>query len=162
MDARAAELIRTLKLEPHPEGGFYRETFRSAEVVTPGDRRSARAGLTVIWFLLPAGSLSRWHRVRSAESWHYHEGAPLELLMMAPAAGDAIQRIRLGPVAAGQLPLATVPGGWWQAARPTGAFTLVSCAVGPGFDFADFEMLADTPADAARLRARLPEVAPLL
>jgi uncharacterized protein len=65
-------------------------------------------------------------------------------------------------VATGQLPLATVPGSWWQAARPTGAFTLVSCAVGPGFDFADFEMLADTPADAARLRARLPEVAPLL
>src|SRR6185295_19426161 len=82
MHDRAAELISALGLEPHPEGGFYREVHRSASRVTTGDARGERAALTTIYFLLPAGSQSRWHQVDSDEVWHFYEGDPLALLEM--------------------------------------------------------------------------------
>jgi len=153
-------LIAQLGLVPHPEGGLYRELHRSPLLV----RRSAdghdRAALTVIAYLLRQGERSRWHRVNGAdEVWHYGAGAPLELWRLAPEAERA-EPIGLGPLApptaqggegdgsggpAADGPMAVIPAGWWQAARSRGAWTLVYCCVGPGFDFADFELLADCP-----------------
>src|SRR5215204_7507828 len=96
-----AALIARLELIPHPEGGYYRELYRSADKVDPADGRGTRPALTSIYFLLPAGAVSRWHRVLSDEVWHFYEGAPLELWMAAPD-GDAIRQVRLGPLAPGQ------------------------------------------------------------
>ena len=152
-----AEIIRDLALVPHPEGGFYREIWRSRVEVEPSDGRSPRAALTSIYFLLPAGAISRWHRVRSDELWHHLDGAPLELLLIPP--GEfRLERARLGPFGPKQEPVRCVPAMRWQAARSLGDYTLVSCAVGPGFDFADFELLSEQTADA--LCQALPEAAP--
>ena len=144
MHPRAAELIATLALEPHREGGWHARAFRSGLAVSPGDGRPVRAALTVIQYLLVAGTHSRWHRVRSDESWHHHEGAPLELLL-APPEGGAIRALRLGAASALVRPCAVVPAGWWQAARPLGAYALASCAVAPGFEWEDFALLAELP-----------------
>ena len=146
MHHRATDLIATLALQPHPEGGWYRRLHTSALQVQPGDGRGARAALTLIHYLLVAGTHSRWHRVRSDECWHWCEGAPLELLVAAPDSGE-IERVQLGPFDAQSRPVHVVPAGRWQAARPLGDFTLVACSVGPGFDFADFELLTDVPSD---------------
>jgi len=157
---RVAELIRNLQLAPHPEGGHYREIWRSPDVVAPADGRGARAALTSIYFLLPAGARSRWHRVRSDEIWHHYEGAPLELLLVSPDE-LRLERRRLGPLAADgeQAPVQGVRAGSWQAARSLGDYTLVGCAVAPGFEFSDFELLSDRPEVADRLLRALPEAA---
>lgn len=144
MHDRAAQLIATLGLEPHPEGGCFREVFRSGARVQPQDGRGERSALTTIYFLLRAGEQSRWHRVGSDEVWHFYEGDPLELLWVGPGDGP-VQRVRLGAVGPDSAPVAVVPAGCWQAAGTTGAYTLVGCSVGPGFDFADFEMIRDSP-----------------
>ncbi|MCK6490579.1 MAG: cupin domain-containing protein [Planctomycetes bacterium] len=137
-ETRAQELVRLLSLVPHPEGGHYVETFRApAQVAGAGGTRSAS---TAILFLLAAGEVSRWHRVRSDEVWHWHEGAPLELLTCT-GPGAPVLRLPLGPVAANCLPQRVVPAGVWQAARPLGGHTLVGCTVAPGFDFADFTLV---------------------
>jgi uncharacterized protein len=149
---RAAELVSELGLVPHPEGGYYAEVYRSSAVVHPADGRGSRVALTTIYFLLTEAAVSRWHRVRSDEVWHFYEGAPLDLWLAAPT-GDDVNRLRLGPLDGDQQPVRTVPGGWWQAARSTGAYTLVGCTVGPGFDFSDFALAADHPAAARALRA---------
>jgi predicted cupin superfamily sugar epimerase len=147
---RARELVQSLGLTAHPEGGFYREVFRSPRRVR-GDGGERRA-LTVIHFLLPAGTQSAMHRVRGAdEAWHFVEGDPLELLWLTEA-GET--RVRLGALADGGVPVAVVPAGAWQAARPLGAYALVSCDVAPGFEFADFTLLRDVPDEARALRAR--------
>ena len=129
----AAEIIATLGLQPHPEGGHYRETFRDSRVDAGG-----RAASTAIYFLLASGERSHWHRIDAVEIWHYHAGAPLTLEI----ARDAGQRtLTLGPdVAAGQEPQGIVPSHAWQAASTTGDWTLVGCTVAPGFDFATFEL----------------------
>jgi hypothetical protein len=145
MQTRATELIRQLGLQPHPEGGYFTQAFRSEHLVLPSDSRAPRSALTVIFFLLIEGTLSRWHRVLSDEAWHYYEGSPLELLT-APPAGGAVKRIRLGPLSTTSVPLHVVPACWWQAARPLGAYTLVGCSVGPGFEYADFTLLSALPA----------------
>ena len=156
---RAAHLIAKLDLQPHPEGGFYRELFRSAETVTPSDSRGARAALTTIYFLLTADSWSRWHRVSSDESWHLYEGGPLELLEL-DVASRAIERHRLAPVGDDDgAPTHVVAAGRWQAARPLGDYALMGCTVGPGFDFADFELLGDDDALATVVREEWPELA---
>ncbi len=148
-------LIRRYQLERHPEGGWYRELHRSPEPVRRADGQS-RAGLTTILFLLPEGEISRWHRVSGAdESWHHAGGAPLELVCLPPAGGAPhCQRLAaltempraVADADATAMPLAVVPAGWWQAARSLGHWSLVSCCVGPGFDFADFTLLRDLPA----------------
>lgn len=148
---RARELVRILGLQPHPEGGAFREVFRSPRAVSPADGRAERSALTAIYFLLADGGASRWHRVASDESWCWLEGDPLELWRMPDAAGPATAEV-LGPVGEGVHALGIIPAGEWQAARTRGAYTLVACMVGPGFDFADFEMLADLPAEAERTR----------
>lgn len=142
---RAAQLIERLHLRPHPEGGFYAEVHRSIHKVDALDGRPPRAALTSIYFLLPEGAVSRWHRVLSDEVWCHLEGAPIELQLL-DATPPSAQTITLGPVAAHTLPQYTVPAGLWQAARSTGAYSLAACMVAPGFDFADFALMtADDP-----------------
>jgi len=127
--ARADELIERLGLAPHPEGGWFRETWRDPDV--DGRRGSG----TAIYFLLRAGERSHWHRVDAAEVWHHYAGDPLELSI------GRDRRVVLGPdVAAGEVPQAVVPAGEWQAARSLGAFTLVGCTVSPAFRFEGFEL----------------------
>lgn len=157
-DSRAADLITRLGLAPHPEGGHFREIYRSSSCVQPADSRPARAALTTIYFLLAAGEVSRWHRVASDEVWHYYEGDPLELLT-ADTNFAAISRHTLGPVAEAVQPVHVVAAGEWQAARTTGAYTLVGCTVGPGFDFADFRMLTQEATAADDVKRRHPDFA---
>lgn len=149
--SQARELIALLNLRPHPEGGHFVETFRSA-LVGPGPG-GARAASTAIYFLLQAGEVSRWHRVASDEVWHWYEGAELELLT-CPGPGSPLTRHRLGPVGPDRRPQQVVPAGVWQAAKPLGAFTLVGCTVAPGFDFADFTLIAPGDSAAAWFRSQ--------
>ena len=160
MNPRASELIRVLNLQPHPEGGFYRETWRSG-IQVEVDQRPSRAALTTIYFLLAAGSFSAWHRVRSDEVWHWYEGESLELLLASPDF-SITQRHRLGPVGAGTEPVVTVPADWWQAARPLGDYALCGCTVAPGFEFEDFTFLRDDPTASNALRSTAPELAGLV
>lgn len=161
MHTRVAHLVAVLDLMPHPEGGYFKEVHRSAQLVDPRDRRATRSALTAIYFLLTADDVSRWHRVSSDETWHFHEGAPLALLVTDPDFADVTTHI-LGPWDGKTEPVRVVPASQWQAARSTGDYTLVSCVVGPGFDFADFEMLRDAPVDAERLKRSHPSVAMLI
>jgi predicted cupin superfamily sugar epimerase len=162
MHPRAAELIAALDLQAHPEGGFYRQIFRSEVQVTPLDRRGRRAALTTIYFLLPEGSFSRWHQVASDEVWHLYEGGPLEVLELS-GSGESVVRHRLGPVGNGtDAPVCTIGAGIWQAARPLGDYAFVGCTVGPGFDWADFRLLADDHVRATAVRAALPDLAMLI
>ncbi len=158
MDPRAAQLIDDLALTPHPEGGYYRQIYRSASTVTPDDGRPARASLTTIYFLLPAGEVSRWHVVTSDEVWHYYEGAPLELLT-ADREFARVERHRLGLPGDGAQPVHVVASHDWQAAQSTGAYTLVGCTVGPGFEFDDFTMLAERELVAGDVRRAHPDTA---
>ncbi|WP_280150983.1 cupin domain-containing protein [Piscinibacter sp. XHJ-5] len=149
LQGRAAELVSRLQLQPHPEGGFYREVFRSALQVQPGDARPQRSALTTIDFLLVRGQCSAWHRVASDEVWHLLEGGPLRLWLMPPAL-DALHAVDLEAVDSHHAPRHVVPAHWWQAAEPLGELALVGATVGPGFDFADFAFLrADPPARSA-------------
>jgi predicted cupin superfamily sugar epimerase len=130
----AADIIARLELKPHPEGGYYRETFRDAR----GDAQG-RARSTAIYFLLARGDRSQWHRIDAVEIWHYYAGAPLELQIAND--GCAAHGVMLGPdIAAGQRPQAIVPASAWQTAATTGDWTLVGCTVAPGFEFASFEL----------------------
>ncbi len=130
----AAEVIRLLRLAPHPEGGHFRETFRDE-----AKSGAARAASTAIYFLLARGERSHWHRVDAAEVWHWYAGAPLELSIAAQ--GQPVARWRLGPdLAAGEEPQAVVPAHAWQAAESLGDWTLVGCTVAPGFSFEGFEL----------------------
>ena len=156
MHSRAAELIKLLDMRPHPEGGHYAEVFRSAHRVRVLDRDVERAALTTIYFLLTAGEFSRWHRVMSDEVWHYHEGDAIELILFDD---QGVRRMPLGPVERATRSTIVVPAGTWQAARSTGAYTLVGCAVGPGFEFADFSLVADVPEIAARIAQAGPDLA---
>lgn len=158
MNTSAESLIAALGLAPHPEGGHYRETYRSAAMVQPADARPERPALTTIYFLLTGSDLSRWHRVASEEVWHFLDGAPLELRAID---ADFVQASRhvIGAVRDGLTPEHVVRAGDWQAARSLGDWTLVSCVVAPGFDFADFEMLRDRSGEALDLRRRHPDLA---
>ena len=129
MTSQADRLIHLLDLKPHPEGGYFKETFR--------DAGEGRAHSTAIYFLLKAGQASRWHRVDAAEVWHFYRGAPLELKIGRDA-------YVLGPdIDEAQVPQLVVPPGQWQAARSLGDYTLVGCTVAPGFEFSNFEMAPD-------------------
>ena len=156
---RATFLIEKLALQPHPEGGYYREVYRSASRVEPADERPGRSALTTIYFLLTAGQWSRWHRVLSDEVWHFYEGASLELFWL-DVDKDERTRAVLGTIDEGsnQRPVQVVPAGCWQAARSTGDYTLVGCTVGPGFDFADFRLWKEGSAEAERIRLRFPGI----
>jgi uncharacterized protein len=129
----ARDIIAALGLQPHPEGGHYRETFRHSDLA------GGRGAMTAIYYLLAAGENSHWHRVDAAEIWHWYAGAPLALTMSANG-HDAEAKI-LGPeIQGGQRPQLTVGAGVWQTATSLGAWTLAGCTVGPAFDFAGFEL----------------------
>jgi uncharacterized protein len=129
----AADVIRLLGLQPHPEGGHYRETFRDPRTV---DGRSVS---TAIYYLLGVGEVSEWHRIDAAEIWHWHGGASL-VVTVSPNGHDASAH-HLGPdLAGGQRPQIVVPAGAWQTATSLGAWTLVGCTVAPGFSFEGFEL----------------------
>lgn len=132
-----------LGLQPHPEGGWYAETYRHSESFRPPGYDGERAYATGILFLLLPGEQSRWHRVTSDELWMHHRGGALELSLGGD--GDVPQGDRAITLGAdypsGQVAQALVPGRHWQAARPLAAEpVLVSCVVTPGFDFADFTL----------------------
>jgi predicted cupin superfamily sugar epimerase len=149
----AASLIRALALVRHPEGGWYRETFRSPRTVIAGG--SERSALTTILYLLADGGHSRWHRVEWDEVWHFHDGEPLELFQLDPDGSGDVCRM-LTHAGDGAEPVAVVPARHWQAARSTGGWSLVSCTMGPGFEFSELTLLRDHPAEAAALAARHP------
>jgi predicted cupin superfamily sugar epimerase len=142
----ATELIERLRLAPHPEGGYFRETYRAAESVgaTALPRRftGERSISTAIYFLLEAGQCSHLHRIRSDEVWHFYAGDPLDVMEIDGAGELKVTRIGTGGVYQH-----VVPAGVWFGAAPAegGRFALVGCTVAPGFDFADFE-LADRAA----------------
>jgi predicted cupin superfamily sugar epimerase len=177
----ARAIARRLRLAPHPEGGWYREIVRSRLEVDAGDGRGPRAALTTIHYLLAAGERSRWHRVRSDEIWFLLAGG-LDLFLLGPDLAPE-RTVHLGALAperlagaarTGRTPgsrarraatpphLHVVPAGWWQAARPRGPYALAACIVAPGFDFADFDLLADNRGLAAALARRRPRLARLL
>lgn len=159
-------IITRLGLQPHPEGGYFTETFRSSERITLPDG-VARAASTAIIYMLPSGVFSAWHRVSSDEVWHFYGGAPLRLVTMIEGSSEGNaeggdhrditvrgEEVLLGSdLAQGQRPQYVVPAGVWQAAKPASdGWSLLGCTVAPGFDFADFEM----PSRAALLE-RIPE-----
>lgn len=129
------EIVRMLGLEPHPEGGFFRETFRDPETDADGRARS-----TQIYYLLGAGDVSAWHRVDAVEIWHWYAGGPL-VLTISPPDGQGAAPCTLGPdLRAGQRPQCVIPANHWQTAESLGAWTLCGCTVAPGFQFEGFEM----------------------
>lgn len=148
-------LVRTLGLAPHPEGGFYKETYRAALTLAkdalPGTFAGARAASTAIYYLLRRGDFSALHRIASDEVWHFYAGSALTVHCLSDE-GEA-HAIRLGArVHEGEAPQAVVRAGTWFGARvEAGAYALVGCTVSPGFDFADFEM-----GERAALVARFP------
>lgn len=152
LSAEAARLVEALALVPHPEGGFYRETYRGKLV------KDGRNVSTAIYFLLPAGTFSALHRVRSDEVWHHYQGDSIDLHTIEEGVHTVT---RLGQdVAAGECPQLVVPAGAWQAAMPCASragYALCGCTVAPGFDFRDFEMPS-----RADLLASLPEHADLI
>ena len=130
----AADIIARLGLQPHPEGGHFRETFRDPAVDAGG-----RAASTLIYFLLARGERSHWHKVDAVETWHFYAGAPL--ILRIAGTGEMPQTTMLGiDLVAGQQPQAVVPAHAWQAAESTGDWTLVGCTVAPGFMFEGFEL----------------------
>ncbi|MES0812605.1 cupin domain-containing protein [Roseibium sp. SCPC15] len=130
----AKQVVDLLKMQPHPEGGFYVETFRDDMTDANG-----RAASTLIYFLLPEGVLSRWHKVDAVETWHWYAGSPLELSISAD--GKTKETLILGSnLLAGERPQGIVPRDGWQQAQSLGAWTLVGCTVAPGFQFEGFEM----------------------
>lgn len=130
----ADDLIRRLGLEPHPEGGHYRETWRHR------DSDGARGAGTAIYFLLREGEASAWHRVDAAEIWHHYAGAALELAIAADAGAQEEILLLGSDLDANQWPQRIVPAGVWQRARSLGAYTLVGCTVSPAFEFERFEI----------------------
>jgi uncharacterized protein len=163
--ASAAYWIERLRLAPHPEGGYFRETYRATETVAraalPDRFPGPRPFSTAIYFLLPSDDVSRLHRLRSDELWHFHAGSALVIAILEP--GTGAREIVLGPDPdRGETLQASVPAGCWFGARvrTPSSFTLAGCTVAPGFDYADFELadraavLREFPHDAA-LIARL-------
>lgn len=128
----AKDVIFTLGMRPHPEGGWYARTFED------DDKAGGRARSTAIYYLLEAGDTSHWHRIDAVEVWHFYAGSPLKLRI---SDGQSVDEHLLGPeLDGGQRPQVVVPTGQWQSAVSTGAWTLVGCTVAPGFAFSGFEL----------------------
>lgn len=138
----ADQIVERLQLIPHPEGGYYRETWRSDVLMNGADEN--RASATAIYFLLKTRQKSAWHRVDATEIWFHHAGDPLMLSMASDLGGEATEAM-LGPdIESGERPQLLVPAHYWQAAEPVSdgahGYTLVSCVVSPGFEFSGFEL----------------------
>ncbi|WP_243042141.1 cupin domain-containing protein [Dyella sedimenti] len=150
--ARIAELKTLLQLQPHVEGGYYHRFHPSLKAAGGG-----RPAMSAIHYLLQAGEFSHWHRVDAEEAWHFVEGEPLELLIYDPG-NKRLERRCLGPLAEGRTPVAVVPAGAWQAARPLGRYALATCLVAPGFEYDRFELLAEDDPLAGHLAGLAPEI----
>jgi len=141
----ADEIIKKLELQPHPEGGYFKETYRSSEIIDveslPKRYSGNRAFSTQIFFLLKGNQFSTFHKLNSDETWHFHLGCSVEIISISP--DGTLTRTILGiNLYDEQLPQHTIPAGVWFAAKPLEllSYTLVSCSVAPGFDFTDFEL----------------------
>ena len=155
----AVALIGELGLRPHPEGGWYRELHRSTVMVQRERDGALRSAQTLIAYLLQRGECSRWHRVGgSDEIWFHAAGAPLDLWSLPPQGGTAtllgLGSLTLDPSPSGDRPVQVIAADGWQAARSRGDWSLVHCAVGPGFAFDDFQLLAALPAELRPAGAR--------
>jgi predicted cupin superfamily sugar epimerase len=140
----AADLIRQLALTKHPEGGWYRETYRSDETIKadalPDRFTGKRSFSTAIYFLLQSGDISALHRIKSDEIWHYHSGVPLTVHVITPQ-GRYLPSFLGSDIASGDSFQCVVPAGSWFGAEVSGeGYSIVGCTVSPGFDFSDFEM----------------------
>jgi uncharacterized protein len=151
------QLIQQYQLQPHPEGGWYQETYKSSELISatalPERFAGARVFSTAIYFLLEQGNFSAFHRIKSDECWHFYAGDPLLVYVLQP--DGKLDIISLGnEISTGQLFQYVVPANCWFASRPApgSSFSFVGCTVAPGFDFADFEL-----ADASALSAMYPQ-----
>lgn len=142
MNERAEQLIELLHLQPHPEGGYFKETYRSEMKVRSPQSGNHRSAVTDIYFLLIEGQKSRLHRVLHDELWHFFEGAPLKLLDIQAQSRES-RMVILDNTSKPPLFQYCVRGGNWQAAASTGEYSLVGCSVAPGFDFKDFSFLCD-------------------
>ncbi len=153
----APELVNKFNLLPHPEGGWYRETYRSNETIAqqhlPERFNGSKVFSTAIYFLLDAGNFSAFHRIKSDECWHFYAGGALEIYVLQPN-GDMVITQLGSNIANGEMFQYVVPANCWFASRPApgSSFCFVGCTVAPGFDFDDFEM-----ADAGRLSAGFPQ-----
>jgi uncharacterized protein len=147
----AAEIIRDLQLASHPEGGWYREIYRSQRrIIADG---AARCALTSIYYLLEQGQMSRWHTVDADEAWHFYGGAPLELFTYDARARRLERHLLAAPGQDAAAPVQVVRAGVWQGARSLGAWSLVGCSVAPGFEFAGLRFVAALPDHEAELAA---------
>lgn len=157
MDPELTALIARLDLRPHPEGGWYRETFRDARAVRADGFDGPRSASTAIYFVLAEGNFSALHRIRSDEVWHHYAGGDVEVTVLSP--DGARRTLVVGHRAADASPQAVVPAGEWFGSRVAsgGRWALVGCTVAPGFEFRDFEM-----ADRATLTARFPAHAEII
>lgn len=155
----ASALIESLELNPHPEGGWYREIYRSPlEVTALGARRSAG---TAIYYLLQRGQASRWHVIDADEIWHLYAGEGLELLSYSPSTRELRRQVLGGQIAQPSW-VAVVPSGRWQAARPIGDYALMGCTVAPGFEFGGFRFVSSLPDHSAHFDGSLAAYSGLL
>jgi predicted cupin superfamily sugar epimerase len=145
-------LIDKYKLEPHPEGGYYREIYRSSQKVVSSVIGHERDAVTHIYFLLCKGQISRFHKVLHDEVWNFYEGAPLKLVILNR---EIINEYVISPRSSNYAEV--VPAGSYQAAETTGEYSLVGCTVAPGFDFKDFSFMSDDPDISENLRSKHPE-----
>lgn len=158
----ASDYVRLLKLQPHPEGGYFAETYRASETLAahalPARFGGARAFSTAIYFLLESHHVSVLHRIQADEVWHFYAGGSLEVFVIRPDATLTIIRLGNDP-ARGEVFQAVVSAGCWFGSKPApaSAYSLVGCTVAPGFDFADFEM-----ADRNDLLAEFPQHADVI
>ncbi|WP_454829805.1 cupin domain-containing protein [Pseudoxanthomonas wuyuanensis] len=150
MHPRVEELIRTLELAPHPEGGYFRRIFESSKRTEVNGIE--RPTLTAIKFLIPTGIVTRWHRVDATEIWDWHEGGPLELSMFDPET-RSLSRTQLDTSARGGQQAQVVPAGIWQSARSLGEYSLMDCSVSPGFVWMGFQLLEESSEVADQIRA---------
>jgi hypothetical protein len=155
----AEDWITHLRLEAHPEGGYFRRTYTADRVLpTLPDRAGSRPVATAIHYLLKSGQRSRLHRLKSDELWYFHAGSPLTVHILEPSGSYVCWLLGFDPVADQQLQIAIRTGCWFGATVvDSGSFSLISCAVAPGFDFADFEL-----ADRTTLTRQYPQHAALI
>jgi len=151
MDKTALYWIKHLNLQPHPEGGYYREVFRSENEIVRSNSVELKQACTSIYYLLEGSDFSGFHRIASDELWYFHKGAPLLIHAIEENGGYTVHELSDSP--AGSLSIAIKAGLWFAAEIPSkSGFTLVSCAVAPGFEFSEFEM-----ADKERLILSYPQ-----
>lgn len=152
------QLIKKYSLHPHPEGGFFAETYRSAKKVIARIDGRERSAVTDIYYLLQKGQISRFHKVVNDEIWHFYEGEPLKLIKYD---GTEIHEQIIGPNCGGGYKM-VVEGGIYQAAMPIGEYSLIGCTVAPGFEFQDFSFLADDTGLVESFKLQYPDYLYLL